>query len=221
MTDSHGSRPAADSIIRYLKTTSEKIRALRNAGYDRAEISKLLGIRYQHVRKVLLDAGITGGLRREVSIPQPTILIEIPEGMELPKTPAEFLLEAGFSTAGKWNLDGEGKIGLTGEAPVDAGVYAFALDGTIVYVGLSIRGVRGRMRQYRRGDSRQKTSARINKLIKAELTAGRTVTVLAVVPENLNWHGLPVNTASGLETALIQKIRPPWNIQVGKVRTRS
>jgi hypothetical protein len=47
-----------------LQTTSAKIWALAGAGYGRTEIAKLLGIRYQHVRKVLLDAGIKNGLRK-------------------------------------------------------------------------------------------------------------------------------------------------------------
>jgi hypothetical protein len=54
-------RPPADDVTRSLETTSDKIRALARAGYYRTEISKLLNIRYQHVRKVLVDAGIAGG----------------------------------------------------------------------------------------------------------------------------------------------------------------
>lgn len=74
------------------------------------------------------------------------------------------------------------------------------------------------MRQYRRGDPRQRTSFRIHGLIGAALADQKTVIALAATPENLDWHGLPVNTASGLETALIQKLLPQWNIQIGKVR---
>ena len=57
-------RPPAAEITQSLKTKSDKIRALAQAGYDRAEISKILDIRYQHVRNVLLQSGFTGGLRR-------------------------------------------------------------------------------------------------------------------------------------------------------------
>ncbi|WP_404933704.1 hypothetical protein [Nitratireductor sp. L15S-10] len=45
-----------------------KIRALANAGYRRTEIAETLDIRYQHVRKVLVDAGITVGMTRTVEI---------------------------------------------------------------------------------------------------------------------------------------------------------
>ena len=36
-------------VIRGLATAAAKIQALADAGYDRTEISQLLGIRYQHV----------------------------------------------------------------------------------------------------------------------------------------------------------------------------
>ena len=35
---------------------------------------------------------------------------------------------------------------------------------------------------------------------------------MIATPEPLEWHGLPVNAAAGLEAALIQMIRPAWNI---------
>jgi hypothetical protein len=47
-----------------LTTKSDKIRLRAGAGYDRTEINKVLDIRYQHVRNVLLQSGITGGLSR-------------------------------------------------------------------------------------------------------------------------------------------------------------
>jgi len=41
-------------VIDGLTTTSSKIRALTSEGYSRSEISKSLGILYQHVRNVQL-----------------------------------------------------------------------------------------------------------------------------------------------------------------------
>lgn len=38
-----------------LTTTSARIRFLHGKGYDKADIHRLLGIRYQHVRNVLLQ----------------------------------------------------------------------------------------------------------------------------------------------------------------------
>jgi hypothetical protein len=57
-------RRASEEVIHGLEITSAKIRALAQEGYDRTEIAAFLGVRYQHVRQVLLDAGITVGLRK-------------------------------------------------------------------------------------------------------------------------------------------------------------
>ena len=44
---------SANEVIQSTATVSDKIRALDAAGHPRAEIAKLLGKRYQHVRNVL------------------------------------------------------------------------------------------------------------------------------------------------------------------------
>ncbi len=64
-------RKPASEIVNLLTTKSDKIRGLAQAGYDRSEIRKFLGIRYQHVRNVLLQSGFTGGLHREEAERQP------------------------------------------------------------------------------------------------------------------------------------------------------
>ena len=51
-------RPMAE-VIEGLAATADKIRALFRAGYSRAQIGAHLGIRYQHVRNVLLRSGYT------------------------------------------------------------------------------------------------------------------------------------------------------------------
>jgi len=43
-------------LTRGLVTKSDKIRALSEAGYSRADIARFLGIRYQHVRNVLVQS---------------------------------------------------------------------------------------------------------------------------------------------------------------------
>ena len=205
-------RPSPEILTRNLKTTSDKIRTLAKEGYSRIEIAKLLSIRYQHVRKVLVDAGITDGLRLQREIPHlPTPVDAAPS----PRIPPELLLQAGFRSIGEWTRTDAGSIALKGNPPTNPGVYAFVLDDFVVYVGLALRGVANRMRDYRRGDKRQKTSARINSRIKATVESGQSVKVLVAAPGPGEWNGLPVSTAAGLEVGLIQAIRPKWNIQVG------
>ncbi len=49
-------RRSASEIMNGLTTKSDKVRVLPQAGYDRAQISKNLDIRYEHVRNVLLQS---------------------------------------------------------------------------------------------------------------------------------------------------------------------
>jgi hypothetical protein len=174
-------------------------------------------IRYQHVRKVLVDAGITDGLqaREEVRLEREPVVVEINEDevtSEEPSTTSwEVLLHAGFHFLGEWKGQDE-DFQIDARAPVDAGVYAFVVDDVVVYVGLTLRGLRSRLDGYRRGYERQKTNARVKTLIREALAAGRRVKVLVATPAAGEWNGLPVNTSAGLEAGLIARIQPAWNI---------
>jgi excinuclease UvrABC nuclease subunit len=98
-------------------------------------------------------------------------------------------------------------------APGEPGVYAFVVDEVIRYIGLTQRGLRGRMAHYVRGHSRQRTSARIKGLILAALRGGSRIEILVATPEAMEWNGLPVLTAPGLEAGLIRMVQPEWNVQ--------
>jgi len=200
-----------DEIGRGLVTSSDKIRALARAGYLRTEISKLLEIRYQHVRKVLLDTGINDGLQRPIEMERSSDTIEV-QPLEREATPPSVLLEAGFEPIGEWKLT-DGRLELNGQAPHEAGVYAFVLDDSVAYVGVTQNGLQTRMEQYRRGHSGQRTNARVNALIRQALEAGQKVTALAVTPPEMEWNGLPVDGSAGLEAGLIRRVQPLWNMR--------
>ena len=58
-----------EEITRGLPTKSEKIRTLGRKGVPTADIARFLGIRYQHARNVLNDAGLQhGGMAEEMSV---------------------------------------------------------------------------------------------------------------------------------------------------------
>lgn len=200
-----------------LSTKSDVIRALARAGYMRTEIASLMGIRYQHVRKVLVDAGITDGLkpREEISLEREPVVVEIAENEvgadDTSMTSWELLLRAGFHFLGEWRGRDE-EFAIDAKVPVDAGVYSFVVDDVVMYVGLTQRGLRARLDGYRRGHERQKTNARVKALIQEALSSGKRVKILVATPAALEWNGLPVNTAAGLESGLIARIQPPWNI---------
>ena len=205
-------RPSPSEIMKGLTTKSDKIRALAQAGYDRTEVSQILGIRYQHVRNVLVQSGFTGGLRREVEAEREPVEVDAaPAARE--DTSWTVLTAAGFEFIGEWTQDPTSLIKLDAKAPTAPGVYAFVVDDIVVYVGLTLNSLRTRFDQYRYGHEGQKTSARINDRIAQTLQAGKPVKVLIATPEPMEWQNLPVNTAAGLEAGLIALIRPSWNIK--------
>ena len=197
--------------VQGMAKTSDKIRALARAGYKRTEISQLLGVRYQHVRKVLIDAGIEGGLQNDIELERLPVPVEA-EPKIREQVSEDVLLRAGFRLLGEWVRLEEDEFELNARPPTDAGVYAFSVDGQIRYVGLTHQGLRRRLYGYRRGYVGQRTNARVKGLIAAALSAGQTVKVLVATPEVAEWNGLPVITAAGLEAGLIRMIRPDWNM---------
>ncbi|MBX9778382.1 MAG: GIY-YIG nuclease family protein [Xanthobacteraceae bacterium] len=204
-------RLSSEAVTQGLDSTSDKIRALARAGYLRTEIGKILGIKYQHVRKVLVDAGITDGLQREIAVERSPVTIEVSTTPPKP-TSWETLLGGGFRFLGEWVQSPDGDIALDVGAPSDPGVYTFILDDIVVYVGLTQTGFKTRLDGYRRGYERQRTNARVKKLILSALREGKRIKVLIATPDQLEWNGLPINTAAGLESGLIQRIQPEWNV---------
>jgi hypothetical protein len=49
-------------------------------------------------------------------------------------------------------------------------------------------------------------------LIATALSENKRVEVLIAIPPALDWNGLQINTAAGLEMGLIKSIKPVWNI---------
>ena len=166
-------------IIQGLGTKSDKIRALDEAGFSRTEIAQFLGIGYQHVRTVLVKSravrGRSGGKETRART-------------ETEPWPIQRLIDAGFNLLGECKANGEGSFAFTAQAPTDAGVYAFAVDAIVHYVGLTRFGLRTRLGHYIYGHEQQRTSARVKGLILAALAEGRSVSVLIARPPR--WSGM-------------------------------
>lgn len=193
-------KPAPEDVVEGLTSKADKIRALARAGYLRTEIARFLELRYQHVRNVLVKSGI------EASIPQGAILDTEP-------WPVSRLLDAGFELVGSCELTTANAFKYSRLAPSEPGVYAFAVNSTVAYIGLTRGALRTRLGHYVYGHAKQRTSARVKGLILTSLARGDVVSVCIARPPAQEWNGLPVDTAAGLETGLIKLIRPPWNQQ--------
>lgn len=200
--------PLPEKIVEGLITKADKIRALNEAGFSRAEIARFLGIRYQHVYRTLAQ-------RPANARPVDAALAAVPPVVQEP-WPIQRLLDAGFYLVADCLLSGEGAFSYTARAPIQAGVYAFAVDGEIAYVGLTRGALRTRLGHYVYGHKGQKTSAHIKERILETLAAGGIVQVLVATPPAFEWNGLPVDGAAGLETGLIRLIKPDWNRQGNK-----
>lgn len=205
-------RPRPQNLLEGLTTKADQIRKLAAEGFDRTEIARILGIKYQHVRHVLIRSGVTGGLRRAVSADREPIEIKTSAPRPRPML-GDDLLSCGFRHIGEWRLDHEKHLVLHAEAPSEPGVYAFVFDSVVVYIGVTLNTLRARMHQYRRGHTRQRTSHRIHQRILRELQAGGRIEALVATPEPSEWNGMPVNMSAGLEAGLIEQVQPAWNIR--------
>lgn len=137
----------------------------------------------------------------------------------------DWLEAGGFGRAGDWQLNkAQSRAVFCGEAPKEAGVYAFLVDGVIFYVGSAQIGIKRRLRRYVLADNKR-TSMRVRQAIEADLRIGRTVEVLAIVPGPITSNGLPIDPILGLEEGLIRFVEPDWNLRglgrTGKAPTAS
>jgi hypothetical protein len=95
----------------------------------------------------------------------------------------------------------------------EVGVYAFAREDTVLYVGVATMGLAKRLYFYVKPGASQRTSQRLNEMLKKELAAVPHIDVYTAAPPNLEWNGLPVHGSAGLELGLIKKYNLPWNVR--------
>jgi len=94
----------------------------------------------------------------------------------------------------------------------EPGVYAYAVDGIVHYVGSAQRGLHGRFRRYAITRT-MRTSKRVRDEILGLLAARRVVEIYTLIPPAFDWQGLPVDLIAGIEEGLIRQLRPTWNVR--------
>lgn len=193
-------------------SVSDSIRALAREGLRPAEIAKRLGIRYQHAYNVLkADGALT-----------PASGANAPAGAELlpnapliakPPLTVDALIAGGFALSCRWILSEAGDLVLDGQLPKAVGVYAFARDGIARYVGVATMGMAKRLYFYAKPGVTQRTSQRLNGILKNELLTAQHIDIYTAIPPDLEWNGLPVHGSAGLELGLIKKYALSWNLR--------
>ncbi len=133
---------------------------------------------------------------------------------------AERLTASGFSLSARWKLQANSRVRLIGEPPKQPGVYAFAVDGEVCYVGKTQKGIANRLRNYEIVKNKKRQGFHIKTLVGKALKSGSEVTVLTIVSlKPIPWRGLPVDLIAGLEVGLIRELQPKWNLrELGALR---
>jgi len=123
------------------------------------------------------------------------------------------LKQIGFVQAGECRLNRD-TISLICTAHQNARnvLYAFVVNGDLVYVGKTVQPLCKRMQQYRTPSETQRTNWRNRIAIVGALNSGHRVTVW-VLPDNglMHYGQFHLNLAAGLEDSIIQKLKPIWN----------
>ncbi len=191
---------------------SASIRKLAEEGLATADIAKRLGIRYQHAYGVLKGYRLrTSSNERTAGEPLASCA-----STAKPELNVEVLLAGGFTFSGSWKLSQHGALQPTVPLSKNVGVYAFAKDGVALYVGVATMGLAKRLYFYGRPGASQRTSQRVNALIKAELANNSVIEIYTALPSDFEWNGLPVHGSAGLELGIIKKYSLPWNMRSAK-----
>jgi hypothetical protein len=192
---------------------SEAIRSLARDGLSVADIARRVGVRYQFARNVLKAAGMLRAVQAVAPRASRAGVPVAPAVSTKPDLAVEDLLRAGFVHSSRWRLTEEGELAVETEIPSARGVYAMAKNGVVQYIGLATMGLAKRFKFYVRPGKTQRTSIRLNKLLKNELRAPQVIDIYTVSPPDLTWNGLPVSGMAGLELGLIERYKLPWNIR--------
>jgi hypothetical protein len=183
-------------------TKAEQIRQFSAEGLSVSEIASRMGVRYQHAYQVL---------KRSETPRKPRVVK--PSSVQKPPLLSQTLLNAGFHRASGWILDESGTLSLSDALPKEVGVYAFVKAGVVMYVGVATMGLAKRIYFYAKPGVSQRTSQRLNGIIRAELEFAAEIDVLVAHPSDMQWNGLPVHGAAGLELGLIKAYSLPWNLR--------
>ena len=119
----------------------------------------------------------------------------------------------GFALVGVWKLGEDGIFFELNDLLNARNVlYAFGVDGQLVYIGKTVQPLRARMSGYKNPGLTQSTNIKNNRKLHESLNMGGNVEIF-ILPDNglLHYGGFHLNLAAGLEDSLIKDLSPAWN----------
>ena len=122
-------------------------------------------------------------------------------------------IAGGFVLAGRWVLSGSNERMMDQPLPRAAGVYGFAMDQVVQYVGIATMGLAKRLYSYAKPGVTQRTNQRLHERIKKELLTAPAMGIYIAIPSDFEWNGFPLHGSAGLELGLIKKYALPWNMR--------
>ena len=93
-----------------------------------------------------------------------------------PKLTIDLLLDSCFVEVGCWTVS-EHRINPPANLPAKRGVYAFAIEEQVMYVGLASRSIKQRLGFYARPGASQRTNVRLNAMIRELVDEGATIRI--------------------------------------------
>jgi hypothetical protein len=121
----------------------------------------------------------------------------------------------GFTPAGHWEVAEKGIVCELGDfATTCNALYAFVIDGELMYVGKTVAKspLRARLAGYRNPAASQSTNIKNNRNIRETLDQGKRVEIYVLPDRGLFYYGgFHLNLAAGLEDSLVRELDPPWN----------
>lgn len=133
--------------------------------------------------------------------------------MKKPQLTVDHLLESGFEEVGCWELNDARDLSHSIDVPKKAGVYAFAINGLVQYVGLASKSLKQRLGFYRKPGASQRTNVRLNEIIRGHIAEGSIVQILTGHPPDHEWNGFRISGPEGLEAGIIAEFDLPWNMR--------
>lgn len=135
--------------------------------------------------------------------------------MSTEQTHLETLEAIGFKQAGSWNPDGDGiMLHLESMRSIRPALYAFVIDGNVMYVGKTKQTLGRRLYGYAKGTKSQRTNVRIRGKIRVALGTRKAVLIYAFEDTaGLTLDEFRIDLAAGLESSIIETLNPVWNIQ--------